>query len=280
MSSDQQKTSALENVVHNINAKKDGQVDFVLVTGDVVASIYDHADRHNKESRIGKVVSQLQKLNVPYFIGLGNHDYRIDGNANSTYSQAKFTRNQTNEIESIWKEQAGIEPYYAKTVNGWKIIMLNSMHGISTHEHLGSDQTTWLEGELQSATGPIIVTMHHPIEITSGAFWLPAVLRSVIPSKDATLWGDGPVTHNTDPRLFELIAEYQSKIKLILVGHGHQFKAGKLWDIPVRETAALGEPQYAYNVRSLIGFAHCKSPRVLIEGDKQNITKIQDRCDD
>ncbi len=280
ISNDERKTDRLAQLVNGINEGKDGKVSFVVATGDLVSSVYNEDDGPNAKNRLVTVSKIMSGLTNSQFFPLpGNHDYKFDGNVDSSWATAEFTNDQLAATERLWEESTGFSPYYSaelQGLNGWKILALSSMHGFVNKEHFGSKQLDWLETQL-SSNNKFIMALHHPVEIDSGDFWLEGPL-STVAGQSLSLWGKGPVTRNQEVRFFEILHKYRNKIKLILVGHGHFFKQGVVEGIPIHATAAFGETIAARPISHIFG-NECVYPRLMIEGDDENILRVQERCD-
>ena len=222
ISRDESKDQRLQTLIADINAKKYPQLSALIVTGDCVSKVYSGAHIESNNN-LAKLMTLLDPLAVPYFLIMGNHDYKIDSNKDS---DAPFSRQEIDTMEVVWKKYTGFDPYYSTTYNGWKFIMLNSMRGRYLKRAFDPVQIDWLEQELASGR-PVLLFFHHPIETDHFHFW----------GKFKDL-----ITEETEARFFKLCLDYQDTIKGIFVGHGHSWIEGTLFDrIPVFETDSFGE---------------------------------------
>lgn len=225
ISSDQTKDERLKTIISEINNGKYSDTDFLAITGDNVSSYYSDRNGGNgyDNNRALKLISMLKELKKPFLMALGNHDYKID---RSKDSDAPFTIDEISEIEKLWKEQAGLEPYYSAEVNGYKMIVLNSMRGMHLNKRFDPDQLNWLAAQMKENM-PVFLFFHHPIQTDNFKIWAKP--------KDLA-------TAENEEKFFAILAKYKSSIKGIFVGHGHMWISDTLFStIPVFETASFGE---------------------------------------
>jgi 3',5'-cyclic AMP phosphodiesterase CpdA len=184
------------------------KVDMVLNGGDLVFDM-------NKEN-IGtindqwKLVQNIMKnecsLSVHYC--LGNHDiwWYEDDKGQAIYGK-KY---------ALDKLQL-VKPYYSMVENGWKIIVLDSVHlDIDNTWYigkLGDEQLNWLSDELKAADAnmPVMVMSHIPI--------LTALLmiEDDIVNKWTMLGGD---MHTDTAKIINLFYQHPN-VKLCVSGHLH-----------------------------------------------------------
>ena len=184
------------------------KVDLVLNGGDVVFDM-------NKEN-ISTIDKQWQLLNntmksecsLPVHYCLGNHDIWWNENSKvDTFYGKKYSMDKL----SLAK------PYYSFTQNGWKFIVLDSVHlDIDNTWYigkLGDEQFNWLESELKSTNTemPVLVMSHIPI--------LTALLmiEDNIVNKWTMLGGD---MHTDTSKIISLFYRHPN-VKLCLSGHLH-----------------------------------------------------------
>lgn len=225
ISSDHSKDDRLKTFINEINNGKYSDTEFLAITGDNVASYYSNRNDGNgfENNRTLKLMSMLKELKKPYLIALGNHDYKIDRNKDS---DAPFTIDEINEIEKLWKEHAGLEPYYSMEINGYKMIVLNSMRGMYLNKRFDPEQLNWLADQMKDNM-PVFLFFHHPVQ-----------------SDNFKIWGKPKdlATPENEDKFFAILAKYKSKIKGIFVGHGHMWISDTLFNtIPIYETASFGE---------------------------------------
>jgi 3',5'-cyclic AMP phosphodiesterase CpdA len=184
------------------------KVDMVLNGGDIVFDM-------NKEN-IGtindqwKLVQNIMKneCSLPVHYCLGNHDiwWYEDDKGQAIYGK-KY---------ALDKLQL-VKPYYSMVKNGWKIIVLDSVHlDIDNTWYigkLGDEQLNWLSDELKAtdANMPVMVMSHIPI--------LTALLmiEDDIVNKWTMLGGD---MHTDTAKIINLFYQHPN-VKLCLSGHLH-----------------------------------------------------------
>ncbi len=225
ISSDPVKDHKLKTLVTSINQGEMGRVDFLMLTGDNVACYF--ADRRERRTpahnRAAKLVSLLSSLSLPYYLALGNHDYRIDKEADS---DTNFTREQIDTMETLWKEDASLQPFYAFDHKGWKFVVLNSMRGRHLGRFFDDDQLAMLEAELLQGK-PAMLFFHHPLQTDHPRIWCKP--------KDL-------ITPKREARFYDLLQKHKKTIKGIFVGHGHRWNDDLLFDsIRVYQTTTFGE---------------------------------------
>lgn len=193
--------------LHHIQ-QQSPKVDLILNGGDVVFDM-------NKEN-ISTINDQWQlthsilknENSLPIHYCLGNHDiwWYEDDKGQALYGK-KYSMDQLHLSK----------PYYSITKNGWKIIMLDSVHlDIDNTWYigkLGDEQFSWLQTELQNtpANMPVMVMSHIPI--------LTALLmiEDNIVNKWEMLGGD---MHTDTAKIINLFYQHPN-VKLCLSGHLH-----------------------------------------------------------
>lgn len=239
----------LRHIVDGVNANRYGVVDFVVVTGDVVSRI--NSDSGAPDYLLA-AVTELRRLQVPYHIALGNHDYRWDGEDDSDIRHPwPWLRAR----ERIWMNMAAVPPYHAFDHNGWRLIMLNSYRG----NYLGADrrfdpgQINWLKFQLTQAVRRgyrVALFTHYP------------------PSTDhyGYLLRDYTITPAADPDFYALLDRYRNAIRHIFAGHVHYFLQDALYgQIQAWVTAALGEAR-----------PYCPYPKYVVTVDHAASSVAQD----
>jgi len=225
ISNDQSKDERLISLINEINSGKFSDIDLLVITGDNVSSYYSKRNDGDRleNNRTLKLMSILKKISKPYLMALGNHDYKIDRNKDS---DAPFSIDEINEIEKLWKDHAGLEPYYSMEINGYKMIILNSMRGMYLNRRFDPEQMNWLADQMKENI-PVFLFFHHPAQ-----------------SDNFKIWGKPKdlATPENEEKFFTILAKYKSNIKGIFVGHGHMWISDTLFNtIPVYETASFGE---------------------------------------
>jgi 3',5'-cyclic AMP phosphodiesterase CpdA len=185
-------------------------VDFILNGGDVVFDI-------NKEN-ISTINDQWglwhstikNECSLPMHYVLGNHDiwWNEDDKGQAIYGK-KYSMDQL-QLKSPW---------YSFTKNGWKFIMLDSVHlDIDNTWYigkLGDEQLSWLQNELQQTPPgmPVCVLSHIPI--------LSATLMVDDIADGANKWEIlGGDMHTDTNKIVDLFYKHPN-VKLCLSGHIH-----------------------------------------------------------
>jgi 3',5'-cyclic AMP phosphodiesterase CpdA len=226
ISNDETKDIRLRNLIDSINAGYFKNLDLVVTTGDNVSSFYKDRNKVDgfDNNRAAKFINIIQEVEIPYYIALGNHDYKIDGDKDS---DAPFSFKEIDTMEVLWNKFAGLkEPYYSVNHKGWKLILLNSMRGRYLNRSFDDEQMNWIEEEL-GKNKPTLIFFHHPIKTDNIIIWCKP--------KDL-------ITETKEPVLFSVLKKYKKQIKGIFVGHGHRFMEDILFGtIPIYETDSFGE---------------------------------------
>jgi hypothetical protein len=226
VSNDEAKTDRLKELVARVNSGKYPGAKCLIIAGDVVASVYgdctaDGPDKSN--DRLQKTIAILKELNIPYYLAMGNHDYKICRNRDSdTY----FPHEEILDLEEIWAAHTGFEPYYSFTLNGWKFVALNSFRGRHLNRNFDDEQLRWFKSQL-AAGMPTIVVFHHPLRTDHLRLWCgPSAM----------------VTPKNEPALYYLLQAHKQHIKGIFVGHGHMWVSDTLFEtIKVHEPHGFGD---------------------------------------
>lgn len=116
---------------------------FVVITGDVV-----HEGDTEDYAYVRRLLDEgSRRIGVPVYIVLGNHDHR------------KPFR------EGYLGEQPSEEPYYySHTIDGLRLIGLNSQVEGSNNGTIDEQQVAWLKQELSTpAPKGTIIALHHPM---------------------------------------------------------------------------------------------------------------------
>jgi 3',5'-cyclic AMP phosphodiesterase CpdA len=193
--------------LHHVQ-QQNPKVDMILNGGDVVFDM-------NKES-IGTINDQWQlyhnsiknDCSIPVSYCLGNHDiwwYEADK------GQALYGKKYAMEQLKL------VKPWYSMVKNGWKIIVLDSVHldidGTWYIGKLGEEQFGWLTDELKATDKdmPVMVMTHIPI--------LTALLmiEDNIVNKWTMLGGD---MHTDTAKIIDLFYQHPN-VKLCVSGHLH-----------------------------------------------------------
>ncbi|SDD70888.1 Calcineurin-like phosphoesterase [Mucilaginibacter pineti] len=193
--------------LHHVQNQKP-KVDFIMNGGDVVFDM-------NKEN-LGTLEEQWKlthrimkaECNLPVNYCLGNHDiWWNENDKGQTLYGKKYALDQLQLAK----------PYYSFNKNGWKFIVLDSVHlDIDDTWYigkLGDEQLTWLETELQQtpANTPVLVMSHIPILTATNLIDDDTVNKWVM------LGGD---MHTDNAKIIKLFYKYPN-VKLCLSGHIH-----------------------------------------------------------
>jgi len=145
---------------------------------------------------------------LPVHYCLGNHDiwWNEDDKSQAIYGK-RFSMDQL-QLAS---------PYYSMVKNGWKFIMLDSVHldvdGTWYIGKLGDEQFNWLQTELANtdASMPVLVLSHIPILTATN------LIEDDTINKWVMLGGD---MHTDNAKIINLFYQH-SNVKLCLSGHIH-----------------------------------------------------------
>lgn len=184
------------------------KVDFILNGGDIVFDM-------NKEN-LSNINSQWKLLediikaesSIPAHYCLGNHDVWWSEN---NKGQAVYGKQYTLDKLSLAK------PYYSVEKNGWKFIILDSVHLDVDNTwyigKLGDEQFAWLENELKNTnpSTPILVLSHIPILTAT------LMIKEKVVNRWEMLGGD---MHTDTAKIINLFYQHPN-VKICLSGHVH-----------------------------------------------------------
>ena len=193
--------------LHHVQNQKP-KVDFIMNGGDVVFDM-------NKENlstleEQWKLTHSIMKseCSLPVNYCLGNHDiWWSEKDKGETLYGKKYALDQLQLVK----------PYYSFNKNGWKFIVLDSVHlDIDDSWYigkLGDEQLAWLETELQQtpAATPVLVMSHIPILTATN------LIEDDTVNKWVMFGGD---MHTDNARIIKLFYKYPN-VKLCLSGHIH-----------------------------------------------------------
>jgi len=253
ISNDVSKDERLSELIEKINYGEFSGVELLFVTGDVVSSHYsdyDSLDPGKNISRLHKAVNLFNKLTVPHYLIMGNHDYKIDSEHDSDYP---FSLSYLRNMENIWEKETGRPPNCSFIHKGWKFICLSSFRGRQRVKHFDDQQLDWLEKELDCNL-PVLLFFHHPLKTDHFRIWCSFSTR---------------INPDRDERFYDILNKYKHSIKGIFVGHGHFWVHDKLFDsIQVYETDSFADntkPQYL-----IIGINNRKKKIMVAQNPKIN----------
>ena len=130
----------VKSMVEELNS--DSSLSFVIVNGDMT-------NKGTEDDFIG-FASEMDKLNIPWYPVLGNHD-------------------KTFEDWQTWYENSmgRTESYYAFSSAGYRLIIMDSAVVDQVQGDLDEIQLAWLQGELDEyAEIPTLIFMHHMADRT------------------------------------------------------------------------------------------------------------------
>lgn len=143
-------TDLHHDIMHDGRERLQAFVDFVKRRKpDAVMQLGDFAYPNEKNK---DVIGLFNTCHATRLHVIGNHDTDL----RHTHAQCVTT----------WGMPA---PYYAQTVNGIRMIVLNgNEHGSPTHKggypaYIGKEQAAWLAKELNDGTLPVIIISHQPL---------------------------------------------------------------------------------------------------------------------
>lgn len=229
------KTIKLQKFVNDFNNTDsiNNGVDLIITTGDNVSYLF--SDRNwNRDSlpnnKLRTFTKTMSELKVPYFLCMGNHEYKIDQDRDS---DGFFPKNEILKVEKIWKEETDLGCYYSVKQSDYNLIFLNTMRGRYQDKFLDSTQVEWFKNEIAQAEN-VILFFHHPLRTDSIDYWYKKT--------------KGTITKEKEPQFYEILASNKAKIKGIFAGHGHMWMHDKLFEtIKVYETASFGDhDEYMY----------------------------------
>ncbi|MDB5156286.1 MAG: metallophosphoesterase [Mucilaginibacter sp.] len=188
--------------------KQTPKVDLILNGGDVVFDMNkENMDTLNNQWQLMKGIMK-NECSLPIHYCLGNHDIWWN----------EDTKGQANYGKHYSMNQLGLaKPYYSFAQNGWKFILLDSVHlDIDNTWYigkLGDEQFAWLEDQLRNtpADMPVLVMSHIPILTAT------LMVQDNIVNKWETLGGD---MHTDTAKIISLFYKYPN-VKLCLSGHIH-----------------------------------------------------------
>ena len=169
----------LERAVDRLN-KLDPRPDCVIITGDLTD--------HGTAPEYAELIRQLDRLDLPFYLVIGNHDDRATMLASLGYPHL---------------DRVGAFVQYTVEHFPMRLIMLDSTSDVHHMGEFCEERRAWLDARLAEAPGrPTIVALHHPPFDTG------------IAMMDATGpgWAAG---------LIETIARYPN-VERVLCGHIHR----------------------------------------------------------
>ncbi|RFZ94640.1 metallophosphoesterase [Mucilaginibacter conchicola] len=196
-----------ERCLHHLQ-KQSPKVDLILNGGDIVFDM--NKEQQSTIDAQWKLYNNIIKneCSLPVKYCLGNHDiwWQEDKKDLAIYGK-QYSMGQLQLTK----------PYYSFTQNGWKFIILDSVHldvdGTWYIGKLGDEQFNWLANELHQtdAKMPVLVMSHIPILTATN------LIEDDIVNKWVMLGGD---MHTDTSKIISLFYKYPN-VKLCLSGHIH-----------------------------------------------------------
>jgi Icc protein len=193
--------------LHHVQ-KQMPKVDMILNGGDIVFDMNKESiSTINDQWKLYKGIMK-EENSIPAVYCLGNHD---------------IWWNENNKGQSVYGKQYALDqlqltrPYYSFEKNGWKFIVLDSVHlDIDDTWYigkLGNEQFTWLENELKNTRAgmPVMVLSHIPILTAT------LMVEDNIVNRWEMLGGD---MHTDTSKIINLFYQYPN-VKICLSGHIH-----------------------------------------------------------
>ena len=205
------------------------QPEWIVVSGD----LSDDGSAASYQVLNG-LVHALEADGIPVLLALGNHDKR-----------EAFRRVVLGEAEGDPQQ-----PYhYRRTIDGVRIVVLDSVIPGDDAGALGESQLAWLDQELkQCAPHGSLVVLHHPCRLAASAEHFPTfVLRDA-------------------PALKAIVARHPGEVLGVLAGHSHQANAA-----PFAGTIHTTAPAVLCQLDFFAGKKY-----VPISGSGFNLCRIQD----
>ena len=194
----------VEKLVEHINTMKD--IDFVLIPGDLLSD--------GEPWNLDLLKSILDRLKVPYYVTLGNHDMSVGKKAKEGKYPPGITKMDF--VLTFWGHGYNdFKTYYSvDPVPGLHLIVLDSAvpAQLKWGGHIPEEQLKWLEGELAANSGKInIVVVHHNL-----VAWHPDEEKG------------GPEYKNYDwfmadnaEEVRKILEKYYPSCQIVISGHRH-----------------------------------------------------------
>lgn len=184
------------------------KVDFILNGGDIVFDMNkENLSNINNQWKLLEDIIKAES-SIPAHYCLGNHDVWWSEN---NKGQAVYGKQYTLDKLSLAK------PYYSVEKNGWKFIILDSVHLDVDNTwyigKLGDEQFAWLENELKNTnpSTPILVLSHIPILTAT------LMIKEKVVNRWEMLGGD---MHTDTAKIINLFYQHPN-VKICLSGHVH-----------------------------------------------------------
>jgi Icc protein len=163
---------------------------FILISGDL-----SNDGTAGSYEVLNGFLEEIGETGTPVVLALGNHDDR-----------ANFRRVVLGEGERVGNQ---VERYFSsKTLDGLRVIALDSMIPGDARGRLGEEQLAWLEGELRTpAPRGTLIMVHHCCRLAAPSHHYPMF---ILQDADA---------------LEAIVARHPGEVLGIFAGHSHQNNA-------------------------------------------------------
>lgn len=201
----------LRDLIQDINAGR-GRfrgTDLVICTGDCVSRQFTDSENH-----LAQFTHEMNKLNVPWYAVMGNHEYKLDHSESS--EPCEWTSPEKRTREELWKSYTGNEAYTRiSSLNNdkWSYYLINTYRGCGPgvsdrNDDAGRKQGRWLHRRVlrdyEKGRKVAFFQHHAPKKVDDcGAFGK---------------WGSNKAD---DEGYEEVLDTFASRIEVILTGHGH-----------------------------------------------------------
>lgn len=170
---DKYRTETLQNAVQNINDEKD--IAFVVFTGDNIDS--------PKDEYLPDFVKTINKLKVPYYLVIGNHDvFKNNGLSKKHYLEVVKANN------CFYKYKT---PNYVFKKNGFVFIVMDGAKEVipGSNGYYKENSLKWLDKQLTKYKNePVVIFQHFPVvtskEIPSHAVYKRESYLDIIDKHD------------------------------------------------------------------------------------------------
>jgi hypothetical protein len=197
-------------------------LEFVVHVGDFIhdypSTDIDFFFQNDTAIDYGK--SQIDRLDIPFHVALGNHDY-----------DRRVERALTHDL---FRDKLGIEPYYKVEHEGWKLLQLNNFVGETWNPgadgfnrdsgSLGFTQLDWLEAELAEGLEPGTYENRQPRRVV----WPEGTWKISAGQKPTFLFVHFPLTQMSRDEgmgrsLEQVVRGYADTIQVVVSGHMHRW---------------------------------------------------------
>ncbi len=181
--------------------------ELVVNLGDVVE---DESRDHDLE-RYAEFVGILSELDAPVLHVAGNHD------------QVNLS---DDDLRSLWGHAGPL--HYSRDLGGVHFVVLNTLETKDVCVRLPAEQLEWLDRDLDGATAPVVVLMHHPAseQDLSGNRWFEKAPH---------------ICRVAERRELRRVLEESGKVAAVFNGHAHWNHVDLIRGIPYLTLQSLIE---------------------------------------